>query len=177
MKKAILILGVALSILACNKEESNPKEFKTAYINTSELIDKYDKFKDEDDKFKVKSEELGRPLEAKVKAFQSEAQSFQQNAQAKGPQWAQQKGAELQQREQQLGMEQNALLQQLQKEGAVLKDTLINEVKKLDKDKTYFVYCRSGNRSSKSISIMKNYGIKDIYDLKGGIINSTELLK
>ena len=134
MKKAILILGVALSILACNKEESNPKEFKTAYINTSELIDKYDKFKDEDDKFKVKSEELGRPLEAKVKAFQSEAQSFQQNAQAKGPQWAQQKGAELQQREQQLGMEQNALLQQLQKEGAVLKDTLINEVKKFIKD-------------------------------------------
>ena len=45
---------------------------------------------------------MGRPLEAKVKAFQNEAQSFQQNAQAKGPQWAQQKGAELQQREQQL---------------------------------------------------------------------------
>lgn len=66
-------------------------------------------------------------------------------------------------------------------EGAVNLDyqnpNFINEVKKLDKDKTYFVYCRSGNRSSKSISIMKNYGIKDIYDLKGGIINSTELLK
>ena len=134
MKKAILILGVALSILACNKTETNSKEFKTAYINTSEIIEKYEKFKDEDDKFKVKSEELGRPLEAKVRAFQAEAQSFQQNAQAKGPQWAQQKGAELQQREQQLGMEQNALVQQLQQEGAVLKDTLISEVKKFIKD-------------------------------------------
>ena len=134
MKKIVLILGVALGVLACNKSETNSKEFKTAYINTSEIIEKYEKFKDEDDKFKVKSEELGRPLEAKVRAFQAEAQSFQQNAQAKGPQWAQQKGAELQQREQQLGMEQNALVQQLQQEGAVLKDTLISEVKKFIKD-------------------------------------------
>lgn len=134
MKKAILILGVAASLLACNKSGSTSKEFKTAYINTSEIIEKYDKFKDEDEKFKVKTEEMGRPLEAKVKAFQNEAQSFEQNARAKGPQWAQQKGAELQQREQQLGMEQNALLQQLQEEGAVLKDTLISEVKKFIKD-------------------------------------------
>ena len=94
----------------------------------------YEKFKDEDDKFKVKSEELGRPLEAKVRAFQAEAQSFQQNVQAKGPQWAQQKGAELNRREQELGMEQNALIQQLQKEGNDLKDTLVSEVKKFIKD-------------------------------------------
>ena len=134
MKKLVLILGVALNFLACNKTETNPKEFKTAYIDTGVLIEKYEKFKDEDDKFKVKSEELGRPLEAKVRAFQVEAQSFQQNAQAKGPQWAQQKGAELTRREQELGIEQNALIQQLQKEGAVLKDTLISEVKKFIKD-------------------------------------------
>ena len=134
MKKIVLILGIALSVLACNKTETNSKEFKTAYIDTAEIIEKYEKFKDEDAKFNVKSEELGRPLEAKVRAFQAEAQSFRQNAQAKGPQWAQQKGAELQQREQQLGIEQNALIQQLQQEGAVLKDSLISEVKKFIKD-------------------------------------------
>jgi outer membrane protein len=134
MKKLVLILGVALSVLACNKTETSSKEFKTAYINTSEIIQKYEKFKDEDDKFNVKSQELSRPLEAKVRAFQTEAQNFQKNAQVKGPQWAQQKGAELTQREQELGMEQNALLQQLQQEGNVLKDTLISEVKKFIKD-------------------------------------------
>ncbi len=134
MKKLVLILGVALGVLACNKTETNSKEFKTAYIDTAELIDKYEKFKDEDDKFKVKSEELGRPLEAKVRAFQTEAQNFQRNAQVRGPQWAQQMGATLQQREQQLGIEQNALIQQLQQEGAQLKDSLISEVKKFIKD-------------------------------------------
>lgn len=51
-----------------------------------------------------------------------------------------------------------------------------SEVKKLDSSKTYFVYCRSGNRSSKSVVIMKNNGIKNIYDLQGGISNAPELL-
>ncbi|HEY5588920.1 MAG TPA: rhodanese-like domain-containing protein [Candidatus Paceibacterota bacterium] len=50
-------------------------------------------------------------------------------------------------------------------------------VKKLDVSKTYFVYCRSGNRSSKSIVIMKNNGIKSAYELQGGISNTPELLK
>jgi len=162
MKKAILILGATLSILACNKTETNSKEFKTAYINTSEIIEKYEKFKDEDDKFKVKSEELGRPLEAKVRAFQAEAQNFQKNAQVKGPQWAQQMGASLQQREQQLGIEQDALLQQLQQEGAVLKDTLINEVKKFIKDygkeKGYDYIYGTGDAATVLYA-------KDIYDI------------
>ncbi len=51
-----------------------------------------------------------------------------------------------------------------------------SEVKKLDISKTYFVYCRSGNRSSKSVVIMKDNGIKNIYDLHGGISNAPELL-
>ncbi len=52
-----------------------------------------------------------------------------------------------------------------------------SEVKKLDTSKTYFVYCRSGNRSSESVVIMKDNGIKNIYDLQGGISNAPELLK
>lgn len=39
---------------------------------------------------------------------------------------------------------------------------------KLDKTKTLYIYCRSGNRSQKSIPFLKAMGFKDIYDLKGG---------
>jgi len=52
-----------------------------------------------------------------------------------------------------------------------------SEVKKLDPMKTYFVYCRSGNRSAQAITIMKNSGIKNIYELQGGINAAPELLK
>lgn len=52
-----------------------------------------------------------------------------------------------------------------------------SEVQKLDTSKTYFIYCRSGNRSSKSLVIMQNSGIKNVYDLQGGISNAPELLE
>ena len=44
-----------------------------------------------------------------------------------------------------------------------------NEVGKLDKAKTYFVYCRSGNRSREAIKIMKDLGFENIYILESGI--------
>lgn len=52
-----------------------------------------------------------------------------------------------------------------------------SEIKKLDTTKTYFVYCRSGSRSAKAISVMKNNGFKKIYELQGGINSSQELLQ
>ena len=66
MKKLVLILGVALSVLACNKTETSSKDFKTAYIDTAELIKKKKKFKDEDDKFKIKEADLKKHLEGEL---------------------------------------------------------------------------------------------------------------
>lgn len=134
MKKVLLILGIAFAMISCDKNETKTSNFKTAYIDTSKLLEDYDKFKDEDEKFKVKSEEMGRPLEAKFKTFQYEAQNFQNNARVKGQAWAQQKGSELQQREQQLSVEQNALIQQLQVEGNQLRDSIIKDVRQYIKD-------------------------------------------
>ncbi|WP_130734844.1 OmpH family outer membrane protein [Flavobacterium sp. J27] len=129
MKKALLILGVAIALISCDKKEDKKESFKTAYIDTAKLIQDYAKFKDEDEKFKVKSQEMGRPLEAKLKAFQTEASGFQRNAQIKGMAWAQQKGAELQQREQELSMEQDALLRQIQSESDSIRTTIVKELK------------------------------------------------
>ncbi len=42
------------------------------------------------------------------------------------------------------------------------------EISKLDKDKTYLVYCRSGARSGRAVKIMESMGFKHLYDLKGG---------
>ncbi|MDK2771681.1 MAG: OmpH family outer membrane protein [Flavobacterium sp.] len=128
MKKSLLILGLALALFSCNKTEQK-ENFKTAYIDTSVLLEKYEKFKDEDEKFKVKSQEMGRPLQAKLQAFQSEANNFQRNAQIKGMAWAQQKGAELQQREQQLAVEQDALLRQIQVESDSIRTEIIKNLK------------------------------------------------
>jgi len=44
------------------------------------------------------------------------------------------------------------------------------EIKKLDSAKKYVVYCRSGGRSSKSVSAMKKMGFTDVYNMSGGIL-------
>ncbi|KIX20530.1 membrane protein [Flavobacterium sp. 316] len=129
MKKALLILGVTFALFSCNKTEDKKDNFKTAYIDTVKLLKDYDKYKDEEEKFKVKSQELGRPLEAKLQAFQTEAAGFQRNAQIKGMAWAQQKGAELQQREQQLSMEQEAFLRQIQVESDSIRNSIVTGLK------------------------------------------------
>ncbi len=42
-----------------------------------------------------------------------------------------------------------------------------DKISKLDPTKTYLIYCRSGNRSGKSLKIFEKYGLK-VYDLAGG---------
>lgn len=37
----------------------------------------------------------------------------------------------------------------------------------LDKDKTYYLYCRSGNRSGKAARIMKMQGFENVYNVGG----------
>ncbi|WP_299529281.1 rhodanese-like domain-containing protein [Ulvibacterium sp.] len=46
----------------------------------------------------------------------------------------------------------------------------VDELEKLDKEKNYYVYCRSGNRSRQACAIMNSIGIKNAYNLEGGIL-------
>ena len=45
-----------------------------------------------------------------------------------------------------------------------------DELNKLDKKKTYLIYCRSGNRSGKALSIMKELAFREVYNMLGGLI-------
>ncbi len=45
------------------------------------------------------------------------------------------------------------------------------EIIKLDKEKIYLTYCRSGRRSAKSGEIMKELGFENIYMIDGGIVS------
>ena len=134
MIKTIVIIALALSIISCNKQTSEVKEIKTAYVDTSKLLEEYTGAKDIEAKYKAKSDEMGKELEAEVARFKSDATNFQKNAQANGQAWAQENGARLQKREQELTYAQQAMVQQLQQESGVEMDTLVKSVKKFIKD-------------------------------------------
>ncbi|WPR71015.1 rhodanese-like domain-containing protein [Flavobacterium sp. NG2] len=46
----------------------------------------------------------------------------------------------------------------------------ISELEALDKNKKYYVYCRSGARSGKACEIMNEMGFEYAYNLEGGIL-------
>jgi rhodanese-related sulfurtransferase len=44
-------------------------------------------------------------------------------------------------------------------------------LERLDKTKTYFVYCRTGNRSGRALQLMESMGFGNIYHLSAGIMD------
>ena len=46
-----------------------------------------------------------------------------------------------------------------------------SEIAGLDKEATYAVYCRSGNRSGQAVAIMHDAGFHNVYNLEGGVID------
>jgi rhodanese-related sulfurtransferase len=53
----------------------------------------------------------------------------------------------------------------------------IEEVQKLDRNKNYYLYCRSGNRSYHAGQYMKKLGFKNVYNLCSGILDWNEPLE
>lgn len=46
--------------------------------------------------------------------------------------------------------------------------TFESEIMKLDRAKSYLIYCRSGGRSSNACNLFEQNGFTDIYNLEGG---------
>ena len=50
-------------------------------------------------------------------------------------------------------------------------DTFQKVLHKLDKNKTYLIYCRTGGRSGNTLNIMQELDFRVVYNIFGGIIN------
>jgi rhodanese-related sulfurtransferase len=48
-------------------------------------------------------------------------------------------------------------------------DLFTTSIQKLDKEKTYYVICRSGSRSQTAASQMRNAGFKNVINITGGM--------
>ncbi len=43
------------------------------------------------------------------------------------------------------------------------------EIEKMNKEKKYLIYCRTGIRSDNAMQIMRHFGFKEVYNMLGGI--------
>lgn len=135
MRKSLLILGLALALFSCNKEEGTAASgFKTAYVDTVKLVENSEELKDLEARAKVRENEMGRELEGKTKQWQMDAASFQQEARTKGMQWAQLRQQDLQKREQEIMQLQQQMKEQFANEFGVQRDTIVSQMRKRIKD-------------------------------------------
>ncbi len=49
-------------------------------------------------------------------------------------------------------------------------ETFRDKLDSMDKNQTYLIYCRSGNRSGKALSIMTELNFREVYNISDGII-------
>lgn len=49
-------------------------------------------------------------------------------------------------------------------------DNFRNDLDKLDKNKTYLIYCRSGRRSGNALNVMKELDFREAYNMLSGIV-------
>jgi len=52
-----------------------------------------------------------------------------------------------------------------------LENSFKEKIESLDKAKPIAIYCKSGGRSGQAAKLLSEYGFKEVYDLKGGILN------
>ena len=168
MKKSLLIIALAVSIISCNKEQGTSSiGMKTAYVDTAKLMEEYTEAKDLEAKFKTKSEAEAKKFEVEEANFKADVANFQKNAQANGQAWAQQKNAELEQRQQRLQYAAQSVGQKLQTESATEMDSLVKGVKtfikEYGKEKGYdFIY---GTGDAASVLYAK-----DQYDITKDVV-------
>ena len=53
----------------------------------------------------------------------------------------------------------------------LMSGSFAEKIKQLDKNKSYYLYCRSGNRSGMAAGAMSQWGFKELYNLAGGIMS------
>ena len=53
-------------------------------------------------------------------------------------------------------------------------ETFRQDLDKLDKSKTYLIYCRTGRRTGEALTIMKDLGFSEVYNMLGGITGWAE---
>lgn len=52
-----------------------------------------------------------------------------------------------------------------------------DEVEKLDRNKSYYIYCRTGSRSSQMCNYMSSKGFENLTNLRGGIVAWAQVIQ
>lgn len=127
MRKIVLALFVAVGFASCNNE-------KTAYVDTSRLVQEYSEMKDVESDFTVKSEKIKKELDSVAQSFQAEVKEYQENMSTLSNSEKKETESKLMKKQQMLQQQQQMVSNQLRSESDAAIDSLVTKVKGFVKD-------------------------------------------
>lgn len=144
MKKLIMVVLVAAGLTSCNEQ-------KTAYVDTTKLIQEYKEMKDVEQEFTSKSDKVKVQLDSLAQSFQTEVKDYQEKM--SGMSAAQRKEIEdgLMRKQQAIQQQQQMMGNQLRQESDVVIDSIVTKVKDYVKDygkKNNYTYIFGSNESA-----------------------------
>lgn len=137
LRQFFIVAAMGVAFVSCEKQIvdgaiAHPEKnavAKTAYIDTERLMKEYEESKDFETKYQAMSERMQNELDSDMKKFQRDVADLQKNAQSKGMQWAQERQAQLERRQQTLMEKEQNYMKKFQEEGAVERDSLVSKMK------------------------------------------------
>lgn len=144
MKKIFLVLSMGAIFASCNNQ-------KTAYVDTTVLIQEYSEMKEVEADFSQRSESLKRELDSAAQGFQQEVMAFRDNAATMSEAERQAAQDELMRKQQMLQQQQQMRSGQLRQEGDQVIDSLITKVKDFVKvygEENDYTYIFGSNESA-----------------------------
>lgn len=157
MKKllAVLVLGAALT--GCDQH-------KTAYVDTTRLIQEFSEMKEVEADFTERSQRLKQELDSAARGFQQEVQAYQERMGNMTQAQRQETEQELMQKQQMLQQQQQMRSGQLRQESDQVVDSLIKRVKGFVQDygeRNNYTYIFGSNESANIMYAEEGLDITD----------------
>ncbi|MDT0685511.1 OmpH family outer membrane protein [Autumnicola psychrophila] len=152
MKKILAILVLGIFMTSCNQE-------KTAYVDTSKLIQEYKEMKDVEAEFTTKSDSVRQQLDAAASEFQKQVQEYQANMNTMSQTERQEKEQELMRQQQMLQQQQQSQGGQLRAQSDAAVDSIVSKVKDYVQDygqENGYTYIFGSNDAANSIMFAKD---------------------
>ena len=147
MKKLLAVFFMGVGMVGCSNE-------KTAYVDTTTLIQDYTEMKEVEAEFTERSEAMNREFDSVAGQFQRDVQAYQEEMENMSQAERQETESRLMQTQQQLQQRQQQMSGALRQESDAVVDSLITKVKSFVADygeENNYTYIFGSNESASSI--------------------------
>ena len=117
-----MILVVAVLLTSCNEE-------KTAYVDTTKLVQEYKEMKDVEAEFSTQSDSVKKQLDSIARTFQQEVQAYQEGMNSMSQEQRQEKEQELMEKQQRIQQQQQMQGNQLREQSDAVIYSIVDKVK------------------------------------------------